>query len=156
MNLHSSLALRRKFYLWVSIILTLLSACARKNRRVYDFRLAQASPALRVALPYIKKLDVSYDKEVGQYILTWEPLILWSEPGGERFFGYNLYQATEMRLFTRQPFLQVPPGVHSSVALQCCTTLQKKDFLFGIAPVFFDKEGNEMIGLMTVKKIPPT
>ncbi len=152
MNLRSFLVPHKKLLLLAWLALTVFAACARKNRRVYDFRPAQSAPMQRVTLPYLKKLDAAYDKELGQYVLAWQPLSLWDVPTGLRFLGYNIYQGTEMCLFPRQPFLQVPPGVYSSgvSSMQVCISHHCS---FAIAPVFYDQEGREIIGLMTVKKI---
>lgn len=152
MNLRSFSVQRKKFFLLVGIFLTFVPACARKNRHVYDFRVPQRPPVQRVVLPYLEKLGASYNKTLGQYILHWVPLSLWQVPEGLRFLGYNIYQCTETGLFPRQPFLQVPPGVHSGDVSMAYSRMPHRR-LFGIAPVFCDQNERELVGLITVKKL---
>lgn len=126
------------------------SSCARKNTRVYNFCLARQPQALRVDLPYLARVQGTYDAVQHQCNLTWEPISIAGVPDGLSLHGYNLYVGTTLKLFGRLPLLRLPAQTHA------CEFVMQQPFstsqLFGIAPVFHDQQKNEIVGLVTVAK----
>lgn len=127
-----------------------MAACARKNRRVYDFSAPPQPSVSRVALPYVSYLSATYDGAMARYRLTWAPLSMFGAPAGIRFVGYNIYRGTLLGFSPRLAQLQVPPGTHSCV-IEVGSSEKKQ--LFGVAPLFYDDLGREIVGLQTVTTV---
>ena len=149
MSFYLSFARHRSKILFL-VSLEVLSSCARKNTRIYNFCSAQQPVTHRIDLPYLAQVRGGYDGAQQQCNLTWEPIPITAIPPGVSLYGYNVYVGTVLKLFGRQPLLRLTAQAHT------CEFVLQRQFslnpLFGVAPVFYDQQKNEIIGLVTVAK----
>ena len=137
----------KKFFYLIAVCI--FTSCARKNSRIYDFSEKHRSNVSRLNLPYLRRVSGFFTDEHRQCNLLWTPVVIQEIPVDCSLQGYNIYAGTALKLFGRKPIFSIPPSTYS-----CDVVLEdsSKEPFFAVAPVFFDQDKNEVVGLLTIAK----
>ena len=148
MNLRLFFARPKQHLICMSFIFLCITACARKNKHLYNFSELKSLCVSRLALPYVSCFSVFYDKKLKRYHLDWSALGVKDLPVGVSFIGYNIYQNTQLGFSPRRPQIQIPSGIHTCI-IQGEFSQNQQQF-FAIEPTFIDSLDRELIGIQTI------
>ncbi|MBM3886433.1 hypothetical protein FJ364_00760 [Candidatus Dependentiae bacterium] len=147
MNLHL-FTVRLKFILCLFLI---ISACARKNKRVYDFLDTTELKINRVTLPYVTRFYVRYDHIKKKCCLSWQPLSNDIIPANLSFIGYKIYCWTRSGFIPREVFLHLSVNTHQCIITNAVYLTDGQ--IFSIVPLFKNELQAEVAGIHTPVKL---